>query len=99
MKALIVADLHYNLRQFDWLLRVTGVGGGGLSPLLWLFGLAAVAANLLGGAAADRFGPVPTIAGLTLGSAAVLLALPALDAQPLTAAVFVILRASPATPS
>jgi Icc-related predicted phosphoesterase len=24
MKALIVADLHYNLRQFDWLLRVAG---------------------------------------------------------------------------
>ena len=42
---------------------------------------------------------VPTIAGLTLGSAAVLLALPALDAQPLAAAVFVILWASPATPS
>ena len=57
----------------------------------WLFGLAAVAANLLGGAAADRFGPVPTIAGLTLGSAAVLLALPALDAQPLAAAAFLIL--------
>ena len=24
MQALIVADLHYNLRQFDWLLRVAG---------------------------------------------------------------------------
>jgi Icc-related predicted phosphoesterase len=24
MKALIAADLHYNLRQFDWLLRVAG---------------------------------------------------------------------------
>ena len=71
--------------------RAAGVGGGGLSLLLWLFGLAAVAANLLGGAAADRFGPVPTIAGLTLGSAAVLLALPALDGQPLAAAAFLIL--------
>ena len=24
MKALVVADLHYSLRQYDWLMRVAG---------------------------------------------------------------------------
>jgi MFS transporter, DHA1 family, inner membrane transport protein len=68
-----------------------GVGGTGLALLLWLFGLAAVAANLLGGAAADRFGPVPTIVGLTLVSAAVVAVLPGLQAQPVAAAACLVL--------
>jgi predicted MFS family arabinose efflux permease len=68
-----------------------GVGSGGLSLLLWLFGLAAFAANLLGGAIADRVGPAPTIAGLTLASALVLVLLPGLNAQPWPAAVCLVL--------
>ena len=35
----------------------SGQEGGGLALLLWLFGLAAVVANLIGGAAADRAVP------------------------------------------
>ncbi|HEX6013909.1 MAG TPA: MFS transporter [Geminicoccaceae bacterium] len=68
-----------------------GVGGGGLSLLLWLFGLAAFAANLLDGALADRVGPAPTIAGLTAASALVLADLPVLDAQPWPAALCLVL--------
>jgi hypothetical protein len=46
----------------------------------------AVVANLMGGAAADRFGPAPTIAGLTIGSAVVVAVLTVLQAQPVAAA-------------
>lgn len=69
----------------------SGVGGGGLALLLWLFGLAAVAANLLGGAVADRVGATPTIVGLTVACALVLAVLPAIDAQPWAAAACLIL--------
>jgi DHA1 family inner membrane transport protein len=68
-----------------------GVSGGGLALLLWVFGLAAVAANLLGGAVADRIGPTPTIAALTVASALVVAVLPALAAQPWTTALCLIL--------
>lgn len=68
-----------------------GVGGGGLALLLWLFGVAAVVANLVGGAASDRIGPAPTIMGLTLGSAVVLAILPTLEGQPVAAAACLLL--------
>jgi DHA1 family inner membrane transport protein len=68
-----------------------GVGGSGLALLLWVFGLAAVAANLLGGAVADRIGPTPTIAALTLASALVVAVLPALAAQPWATALCLVL--------
>jgi predicted MFS family arabinose efflux permease len=68
-----------------------GVGGSGLSLLLWLFGLAAFAANLLGGAVADRVGPASTIAGLTVASALVLAVLPFLHAQPWPATLCLVL--------
>ena len=68
-----------------------GVGGGGLALLLWLFGVAAVVANLVGGAVSDRIGPAPTIMGLTLGSAVVLAILPTLDGQPVAAAACLLL--------
>ena len=64
----------------------SGLTGGGLALLLWLFGLAAVAANLLGGAVADRIGATPTIVGLTAASALVLVVLPAIAGQPWAAA-------------
>jgi MFS transporter, DHA1 family, inner membrane transport protein len=65
--------------------RAAGVGGAGLALQLWLFGLAGVAANLLGGFLADRIGPDRTILGLTLASAAALLVLPRLEASPVAA--------------
>ncbi|MFZ1425754.1 MAG: MFS transporter [Geminicoccaceae bacterium] len=68
-----------------------GVGGSGLALLLWLFGVAAVVANLVGGAVSDRIGPAPTIMGLTLGSAVVLAVLPTLVDQPAAAAACLVL--------
>ena len=68
-----------------------GVGSAGLSLLLWLFGVAAVVANLLAGAATDRFGPVPTLTFLTIASAAVLAGLPALEGQAWAAALLLVL--------
>jgi DHA1 family inner membrane transport protein len=68
-----------------------GVGGSGLALLLWLFGVAAVVANLVGGAVSDRIGPAPTIMGLTLGSAVVLAVLPMLVGQPVAAAACLVL--------
>lgn len=68
-----------------------GVGGGGLALLLWLFGVAAVAANLAGGMVSDRIGPTPTIMGLTLASAVVLAILPTLVDQPVATAACLVL--------
>lgn len=65
--------------------RAAGVAGGGLAFHLVLFGLAGVAANLLGGWLADRIGPERTINGLTLVSALALVALATLEAAPLAA--------------
>jgi predicted MFS family arabinose efflux permease len=49
----------------------SGTSASGLAFYLWLFGIAAVVANLMGGFMADRFGPASTIAGLIIGSALV----------------------------
>ena len=71
--------------------RATGASGSALAFYLWLFGLAGVAANLLGGALADRIGPVRTIVGLTAVSAVALLILPALEARPSAAGFALVL--------
>lgn len=67
--------------------KASGLTGGGLALLLWVFGLAGVAANLLGGALADRIGPERTIVGLILASSVALVLLPALDGSPWLAAL------------
>ncbi|MDQ2715933.1 MAG: MFS transporter [Chloroflexota bacterium] len=51
---------------------ITHLGGAAISSLLFLFGVASVLGNMLGGYAADRWGPVPTIA---LGLAALAITL------------------------
>jgi predicted MFS family arabinose efflux permease len=69
----------------------SGTSASGLALYLWLFGVAAVVANLMGGFMADRFGPASTIAGLIIGSALVVAVLTHLQAQPVAAGLTLIL--------
>lgn len=69
----------------------SGTSASGLALYLWLFGVAAVVANVMGGFMADRLGPTPTIAGLIIGSALVVAVLTYLQAQPVAAALGLIL--------
>lgn len=71
------------------LTATSGAGGSTITAILWVFGIAAVIANGLGGWAGDRFGPAPTIAVMILVTGLVLAVLPGLNASVGTVAALV----------
>lgn len=74
--------------------QAAGFDAHGISVTLFLFGIAAASGNALGGAAADRFGPLPVVRGGIIGIAFtfVLLAF-AVSALPMASAAVVIVIA------
>jgi predicted MFS family arabinose efflux permease len=77
-----------------FLMRTAGLSAHGVSATLFVFGVGATAGNVLGGYAADRFGPWPSVRlGLVAFTCVFLVLAAAANALPIAAAPFVIVAA------
>jgi predicted MFS family arabinose efflux permease len=77
-----------------FLMHAAGLSAHGVSATLFVFGVGATAGNVLGGYAADRFGPWPSVRlGLVAFTFVFLVLAVAANALPIVAAPFVIVAA------